>query len=80
MGLNHEPGAGSGQPVGKGLPIRQGQHDTEMRHRHVMAIDRVQVRPLGPGRRQMGDDLMAEQVEIDPFGRTAPLGATSTPP
>jgi hypothetical protein len=50
-----------------------------MRHRHVVAIDGVVV-VGGAGRRQVGDDLVAEEVEVDPLGAGAPSGQPSRPP
>ena len=55
------------------------QHDAEMRHGHVLAVDgigRTAPHLLG---REMGDDLMAEQVEIDPMVGAAPFGAAEQP-
>ena len=43
------------------------QHDAEVRHRHVVAVDLVVV-VGGPGRGEVGDDLVAEEVEVDPLG------------
>jgi len=38
-----------------------------MRHRHVVAVDRIGcARPRRPGRK-VGNDLVAVKVEIDPF-------------
>ena len=47
-----------------------------MRHRHMIAVDRVGVgRDCDLRRIEMGDDLVAEKVEIDPLIRVAALGA-----
>ena len=67
---------GSGNPVGERLPVFHRQHDAEMRHRHVMSVDRVRDRKRLGRRIEMRDDLVAEQVEIDPVIGAAPLRAT----
>ena len=45
-----------------------------MWHRHVMAIDRVGVRWRPDRRVQMRNNLMTEQIEIDPLLRRPPFG------
>ena len=52
------------------------QHQPEMRHRHVLAIDRIGRRAARAGSgAKMGDDLMTVQVEVDPVVGAAPLRA-----
>jgi hypothetical protein len=46
-----------------------------MAHRNVVAIDRVGGLVAGVAGRQVRDDLVAVEVEIDPFVRGTPLGA-----
>ena len=46
-----------------------------MRHGDVMTVDRVGGRDRLRGGVKVRDDLMAEQVEVDPLRRRAPLGA-----
>ncbi len=48
-----------------------------MRYRHVVAVDRVEGLGLrcDRPRREVGDDLVAEEVEVDPLLAAAPFGA-----
>src|SRR3546814_21157141 len=46
-----------------------------MRHGHVVAVDRVGVGAWACAGIEMRDDLMAVEIEIDPFGRAAALAA-----
>ncbi len=64
---------GRRHPVRQRLPISHCQHHAEMRHRHVMAIHRIGDRHGLCCGVKMGDDLMPEQVEINPLRGTAPL-------
>ena len=50
-----------------------------MRHRHVMAVDRIAGAAAPRAGDEMGDDLMAVEIEIDPFVRASPLGAAEQP-
>ncbi len=79
---NTELDAARRQSIGERLPVRHREHHPEMRHGHVMAVDRVRdgvgVRCVHAGL-QVGDDLVAEQVEVDPFRRAAPLRAAEQP-
>jgi hypothetical protein len=56
------------------------QHHAEMRHRHVMAVDRIADRDRLRAGIEMRDDLVAEQVEIDPASALRPSGQPSTSP
>ena len=46
-----------------------------MRYRHILPVDGVANPPLNQIWRMMGDDLMAIEIEIDPFFGTAAFGA-----
>jgi hypothetical protein len=47
-----------------------------VRNRDIMPIDRIVMRLIFLfGRLQMGDDLVSEEVEIDPLGRAPPFRA-----
>jgi len=73
--LDHERRAGGRQALGERVPVVHRKHDAEVAHRHVVAVhgvDRAVARFLG---REMRDELMAEEVEVDPLGRAAPFGA-----
>src|SRR3546814_6988855 len=50
-----------------------------MRHRHIMAVYRVAVPAGRHVQGQMRDDLMAEEIEVDPFFRAPPLRAAEQP-
>ena len=61
------------------LPVLERQHDAEVRHRHVVAVDRVGG-PRGRGVGcEMGDDLVAVEIEVDPLVAAAPFGAADRP-
>jgi hypothetical protein len=51
---------------GELVPLAPIQHDAEMRHRHVLAIDDVVVRARPPTWVEMRDQLVAEEIEIHP--------------
>lgn len=40
-----------------------------MPHGNIFSVNFICLFPCPPGRRQMGHDLVSEEVEIDPFGR-----------
>jgi len=46
-----------------------------MAHRHLLAVDRVGRVVGGHALDQVGDDLVAAEIEIHPFVRTAPFRA-----
>ena len=46
-----------------------------MRHRHLLAVDRIGRARAHRVRREMGDDLVAVEVEIDPMVGAAAFGA-----
>jgi hypothetical protein len=60
--------------VGEVLPVLEREDDAKVRHRHVVAVDGVACRGLRLGR-QVGDDLVAVEVEVDPLVGAAPFGA-----
>ena len=64
------------QLSGHRLPLRHLQHHAEMPHRNLIAIHRAGVVVAGLVGAQMGDDLVAEEIEINPIRRRAPLRAT----
>ena len=74
VGLDDERHAGSANALGKHVEILPWQDDAEVRNGNVMAIDRIMMRTI-PGWSEMRNDLMAEQIEVDPFIAAAPLGA-----
>ncbi len=56
-------------------PIALVEHDAKVRHRHFFAVDGIRHALLHPVGREMRDDLVSEQVEVDPMIGAAPLGA-----
>ncbi len=63
------------QSLGQRLPLLPGEHDTEVRHGHVVTVDRIGMRVLlGRGLRMLvNDQLMAEEVEVHPLRAGAPF-------
>ena len=68
------------QPVGERVPVRRVEEDAEVGNRHGVAVDLVaeQVAPVGIGqtRVEVGDELVAVEVEVDPRRRRPTLRAT----
>jgi hypothetical protein len=68
------------QSRGEGLPLRRLEYHATVRHRHPMAVHRVEVCGDATVRPKAGiqvtNKLMAVEVEVDPVGSAAPLGAT----
>lgn len=62
-------------PGGQRLPVGHAQHDAEVRHRHLMTVDRIAGR-LRPGIGvEVRDDLVPAKIEVDPVVAAAPLAA-----
>src|SRR5690606_10015885 len=76
MWLDEELDLGGAQELGEHAPVRHRQDHAEMRHRHRVAIDRIAAGDRSAALDAVGDDLVAIQVEIDPVGVAATLGAT----
>jgi hypothetical protein len=51
------------------------EDDSEMRDGHILAIDGVRQSSALGVRREMGDDLMTIEIEIDPVVGAPPFGA-----
>src|SRR5690606_25954064 len=73
--FDDEFGAGGGEAVGQGLPVREREHHAEVGDGDVVAVDRVAGGDRGGIGREVGDDLVAVEVEIDPFRAAAAFGA-----
>lgn len=56
------------------VPVIHRQHDAKMRHRNVMAIDGIFDRNRLCRGIEMRDDLVPEQVEVDPLSGASPFG------
>jgi len=76
VGLDLEDLAGLFEAVGEGFPLVHGEDDAEVGDGDGVAVDGVVVfcRFFGAGL-EVGDDLVAEEVEVDPFGAAAAFGA-----
>lgn len=66
--------------LGQFLPLRHRQHHTEMRHGHIMSIDRIGRSHRARIGVEMRHDLMAIKIKIDPMLRTAPLATAQHTP
>ena len=78
VGLDDKSHTGAAQAFGQALPVRLGEYDAEVRHGNVVAINGIAVIRViycGPGF-VMSDDLMAEEVKVDPVFRAAALRQT----
>ena len=72
---NHELGTRALQPLGQRAPLVHRQDDSKMRHRHIIAVDRIGCPPPDRIGREVSDDLMAIEVEINPMIRAPALAA-----
>src|SRR6185312_11312854 len=54
------------------LPIRDAQNQSEVPHRHILAVHLAHAH-LSLLVAQVRDDLMSMEIEIDPLGRGAPF-------
>ena len=67
--------AGRAQPVGQGLPFCHADDGAEMARRHGVAVDFAGGAVAAFFRRQVGHQLVAVEIEIDPVRRAAAFGA-----
>ena len=74
MRFDDEVDAGLLQLVRGSLPLRHREHRAEVAHRHVMAIDRAGLPVADFLGREVRDNLVAVEIEIDPRVGRAPLG------
>ncbi|KAG0924075.1 hypothetical protein G6F31_019252 [Rhizopus arrhizus] len=61
------------QALGHGFPLFHGKHGAEMANRHVVRVHGAGGLVAAFAGRQVGADLVAVEVEVDPFGRAAAL-------
>jgi len=67
--------AGLTQALHERMPLRPFEDHAEMRHRYLMPVDGVRGLHVRPGAGiQMRNELMTEQIEIDPMGIATTLG------
>lgn len=75
--LDHKLNASTSKPLSQRLPSLHWEYHAEVRDRNIVSIDSIMVSLTVRGARfQMRDDLVAEEIEVDPLRRTAPLRAT----
>ena len=74
--LDDESHASGPQSLRELLPGAPLQHHAKVRHRYVSIVDLIVMRALWFSRIQMRDELVTEEVEIDPLGGAAAFGAT----
>ena len=80
VGFDLEVDAGVTGAVGQGLPDGHLEDDAEVGNRDGVTVDRVGVALAGGVRGEVRDDLVTEEVEVDPLGGTAALGAARVVP
>src|SRR5687767_7574072 len=72
-GFDNEADSDITKARGERMPLGPIKHDAEVRHRHIFSIDFVEVHQLS-ARSKMRDELMPEEIEVDPFLRATPFG------
>ena len=77
-GFDDEAHSGVTQARRERMPSGPIKHDAEVRHRHIFSIDLVEVQRLS-ARIKMRDELMPEEIEVDPFLRATPFGTCEAP-
>jgi hypothetical protein len=75
VGLDDEFDIGFAKAIGECIPVAHCEDDPEVRDGHVVTIDGVVMSLLARGGLQMRHNLMTEEIEVDPLGRTATLRA-----
>ena len=76
VGFDDELYAGVLDTGGKRLPLGRRQYHSEMGHGDLVAVHRiVAAAPTCARLYLMRDDLMAEQIEVDPFIAASPFRA-----
>ena len=75
MGFDDEVDAGGAETVGEVLPVLHGKDNTKVRDGDVVSIDGIVVGVAAAvGGLEVRDDLVAEEIEVDPLGGAAALG------
>src|ERR1700733_4964183 len=68
VGLDHKLNASTSKPFSQPLPRIHRKHHAEVRNRNIMSIDSIMVSLTVRGAGfQMRDDLVAEEIEVDPL-------------
>jgi hypothetical protein len=72
VGFDDERDARAAQAIGERLPGLHRKHDAEVRNGNVVAVDGVVMGfAVGGDWLQMRDDLVAEEIEVDPLSGAA---------
>jgi len=71
-GFDNEAHSGVSQVRSERMPRVPIEHDAEVRHGYVFSIDWVEMQRLSASL-EMRDELMPEEIEIDPLFRTTPF-------
>lgn len=75
MRLYDESGVRGSQPVSKRMPFGHPQNHAKVPYRNLIPINSAGTRGAGLVGRKMCNDLMAVEIEVDPFRTTAPFRA-----
>jgi hypothetical protein len=73
--LDDKGDAGEAEAVGEGVPFVHGEDYAEVRDGNVVSVNGVVVGLRGCGGLEVGYDLVAEEIEVNPLGGTAALRA-----
>src|SRR5579862_805870 len=74
--LDHEPSAAGTQALCQLVPHLPLEHHAEMGHGHLVTVDLIVMARCMRLWIKVCDELVAEEIKVDPFVRTAPLGAS----
>jgi hypothetical protein len=77
-GFDNEADSGITQACRERMPLGPIKHDAEVRHRHIFSIDLVEAQWLS-ARIKMRDELMPEEIEVDPILRATPFWTCEAP-
>ena len=77
-GFDNEVHSGVMQARRERMPCIPIKHNAEVRNGHILSVDLVDVQRLS-ARIEMRDDLMPEEIEVNPFVRATPFGACEAP-
>ena len=80
IGLDAKGYARRPDAFGQCLPLRHRQHHAEMRHGHIMPIDRIGRRNRAGIGVEVRHDLVAVEIKVDPMFRTTALTAAKHAP
>ena len=80
VGFDDELDAGCSKSIGERLPVLHRKDDTEVGNGNVVPVDRIVMRVVAVrSRLQMRDDLVSEEVEVDPLCGTTSFRTAECP-